>query len=183
MSKQRLQSSMEYLMTYGWAFAIILVVLAALYFSGLFTPATLPNACTPNSGYICSSPSLHSGTISVIIGQELGPSWAATNILWVPTGVQVPPSPPSGAPGICPNSPAVTALNVNTIGGGILCPNPLNGVSTLTSGQTLTIMYTSAGTPPTPGYSVSGVLEVYYQTVSGGPWYQDRLGILTLKAA
>ncbi len=34
----RLQSAMEYLMTYGWAILIIAIVLAALFSLGVFNP-------------------------------------------------------------------------------------------------------------------------------------------------
>ncbi|MCS7135392.1 MAG: hypothetical protein N3E38_01165 [Candidatus Aenigmarchaeota archaeon] len=48
--KRKAQSAMEYLMTYGWAILIIVVVIAALYAMGVFkTRSTVP--CSPCFGY------------------------------------------------------------------------------------------------------------------------------------
>jgi len=38
--KKKAQSAMEYLMTYGWAILIVIIVAAALYALGIFNPAT-----------------------------------------------------------------------------------------------------------------------------------------------
>jgi len=45
--KNKAQTAMEYLMTYGWAILIIIVVIAALYAMGVFTTpgGTIP--CSP----------------------------------------------------------------------------------------------------------------------------------------
>jgi hypothetical protein len=40
MSMKKAQSAMEYLMTYGWAILIVIIVAAALYALGIFNPAT-----------------------------------------------------------------------------------------------------------------------------------------------
>ena len=45
----RLQSAMEYLMTYGWAILIIAVVLGALFSLGIFNPAFLAPKVQPGS--------------------------------------------------------------------------------------------------------------------------------------
>ena len=50
MSKDfKLQSAMEYLMTYGWAILIIAVVLGALFSLGIFNPAFLAPKVQPGS--------------------------------------------------------------------------------------------------------------------------------------
>ncbi len=54
--KLRMQSAMEYLITYGWAILIIVVVLGALYAFGVFSPSnfsprTQPGACYVNRPY------------------------------------------------------------------------------------------------------------------------------------
>ena len=68
------QSAMEYLMTYGWAIIVILVVLAVLYTIGVFTPgATLGNSCSGNFKFTCSYALLSTnGTISFDFGQNTG---------------------------------------------------------------------------------------------------------------
>ena len=65
---------MEYLMTYGWAIIVILVVLAVLYTLGIFTPgATLGNQCSGNFKFTCSSAVLSTnGSLSFDFGQNTG---------------------------------------------------------------------------------------------------------------
>ncbi len=51
--KLKAQSAMEYLMTYGWAILIVIIVAAALYALGIFNPATFTGQRTtgfPNIG-------------------------------------------------------------------------------------------------------------------------------------
>ncbi len=70
--KFRLQSAMEYLMTYGWAILIIAVVLGVLYYLGIFNgAASLGTACIPVAGYLCQTPSMSSnGLLSFTLGQN-----------------------------------------------------------------------------------------------------------------
>lgn len=49
LSRHKLQSAMEYLMTYGWAILIIAVVLGAIYSLGLFNGANLGPKSQPGS--------------------------------------------------------------------------------------------------------------------------------------
>jgi len=46
------QAAMEYLMTYGWAILIIVIVLGALLYLGVFTPPT-PDVCQFAPGFLC----------------------------------------------------------------------------------------------------------------------------------
>jgi len=70
----RAQSAMEYLMTYGWAIIVILVVLAALYLLGIFTPGKiLGNQCNVQFRYSCTDLVLATnGTASFLLGQNTG---------------------------------------------------------------------------------------------------------------
>lgn len=45
--RNKAQSAMEYLMTYGWAILIVIVVIAALYLMGVFTPKSPGGTCSP----------------------------------------------------------------------------------------------------------------------------------------
>lgn len=45
--KNKAQTAMEYLMTYGWAILIVIVVIAALYAMGVFTPQAAGGTCSP----------------------------------------------------------------------------------------------------------------------------------------
>ncbi|VVB77206.1 Uncharacterised protein [uncultured archaeon] len=52
----KLQSSIEYLMTYGWALIIIAIALAALYTLGVFNPPSLANpVCLLPAGLSCAN--------------------------------------------------------------------------------------------------------------------------------
>ena len=81
------QSAMEYLMTYGWAILIISVVLASLFSLGVFNSGTsLSTACIAFAGYTCSAPLLHTGTLSVTVGQATGYAWSNTVFYYDATG-------------------------------------------------------------------------------------------------
>ena len=47
--KKKGQSAMEYLMTYGWALLVVMIVLGVLFYLGVFTPKTT-SACTFDAG-------------------------------------------------------------------------------------------------------------------------------------
>ena len=47
--RYRLQSAMEYLMTYGWAILVIAVVLGVLYSLGIFNPSNFAPKAQPGS--------------------------------------------------------------------------------------------------------------------------------------
>ena len=67
---KKLQSAMEYLMTYGWAILIIAVVIGVLYALGIFNGSGfLGSFCTAQTGYFCANPilSTNSPTLNVTI--------------------------------------------------------------------------------------------------------------------
>ncbi len=87
--KVRLQSAMEYLMTYGWAILIIAVVLGALYSLGIFSSATFaPQGCIVQPGFECQNPILttSTGLLTLTFGQSAGSTWSSANIIFVPYG-------------------------------------------------------------------------------------------------
>ncbi len=54
----KLQSAMEYLMTYGWAILIIAIVLIALFSLGVFSSNNLGTSCISESGFLCTNMTL-----------------------------------------------------------------------------------------------------------------------------
>lgn len=68
------QSAMEYLMTYGWAILVIIIVIAVLFYIGVLNPRNVtPTACTFPPGISCASYKLDiNNTLSLRIGQSLG---------------------------------------------------------------------------------------------------------------
>ena len=66
------QTAMEYLMTYGWAILIIMVVLAVLFYLGVLSPQ-VPSQCTFPAGITCVTYKLMTnGTLRLDIGQGTG---------------------------------------------------------------------------------------------------------------
>jgi hypothetical protein len=77
MKMKRGQAAMEFLMTYGWAILIMLVVIAVLFYLGIFSPNTnVPKSCTLPAGLSCYEYIIsESGTDAVLtldLGQALG---------------------------------------------------------------------------------------------------------------
>ena len=145
-SVRRAQSAMEYLMTYGWAILIIAVVLASLFSLGVFSAGgSLGTACIAGSGFLCSSPLLHSNTLTVTVGQATGASWSAANVVLVPPTVT----------GGC----LVAGALSNSISGGLasgastsISFNPVNSILPATGAiggtgsATIWVDYTAGGT-------------------------------------
>ena len=72
MPAEKLQSAMEYLMTYGWAILIIAVVLGVLYQLGVFGSgqSVVAPGCIVSPGYICGNPVLNTtGYLGFTFGQ------------------------------------------------------------------------------------------------------------------
>ena len=55
------QAAMEFLMTYGWAILIVLVVTAALFFLGVFNPRTT-NFCIATAPFTCTDVKFQAST-------------------------------------------------------------------------------------------------------------------------
>ena len=71
------QSAMEYLMTYGWAILVIIIVIAVLFYIGVLNPRNVtPSSCTFPPGISCASYKLHAtdGEFELSLGQATGQS-------------------------------------------------------------------------------------------------------------
>ncbi len=70
----RAQSSMEYLMTYGWAILVIAIIVSILFALGLFGGSIggVSNSCIPQPGFTCTNPVYGPNGISFSIGQNSG---------------------------------------------------------------------------------------------------------------
>jgi uncharacterized protein (UPF0333 family) len=66
--KKKGQAAMEYLMTYGWAILIVIIVVAALWAMGVFT-VTSPVACSPCLSYFAFR-DYQGGTLLIVNGPE-----------------------------------------------------------------------------------------------------------------
>ena len=166
MANMKLQSAMEYLMTYGWAILIIAVVMVALFSLGILGGNPLGTSCLAQSGYICQNPLLHSTTFNAVLGQATGNAWVGVNLIWVPQGVTVP-----AAGAFCPASAS------NTVAAGLSCVS----VGNLNTGQTTSATFVFSSAANT-GTTYSGTVWAMYQIGSSGTWYEAQLATVTLKA-
>ena len=183
--RQKAQSAMEYLMTYGWAILIIAVVLGALFSLGVFNGKNLlGSACVAESGFYCQNAVYHHGTVGttagagnvmVQIGQNTGTSWTSAMIVFIPQGT---PTGTSGVPG--------TANTFDSFGTapGAWANNTLV-TSGLGSGQQINILLPVNGTGPTVSLgssTASGTIWAEYctQGTIGGSCTAQYAEIATL---
>ena len=160
----KLQSAMEYLMTYGWALLIISVVIIALVSIGVFNGSLLGNQCTATSGFTCDiqSYSASSGNLLVTIGQDTGTPWVTANIIFVNT---------------------TSASNAQS---GVFTPQMLETSNTLVNGlpsETQVQVSVPIAAPSTVriGSGITGTLWAQY-TVGGGSGSLNEVEIATISA-
>jgi hypothetical protein len=85
MHNKKAQTAMEFLITYGWAILVVLIVLAALFILGIFNPR-VSNTCCSNTciPFVCSDVKVIGTTLSLVLGAtgsfSSGPSIAATGV-------------------------------------------------------------------------------------------------------
>jgi len=81
MMKKRAQAAMEFLMTYGWAILVVLIVIGALAYFGVLNPQNLlPEKCTLPVGLSCdehvvkssSTSGANDGSINLIVTNGIG---------------------------------------------------------------------------------------------------------------
>ncbi|MFH1399821.1 MAG: hypothetical protein ABIG95_06980 [Candidatus Woesearchaeota archaeon] len=66
--KRKAQAAMEFLMTYGWAILVVLVVIGALAYFGVLNPQRLlPPRCTFPTGLTCRDYVVHENSSNMII--------------------------------------------------------------------------------------------------------------------
>jgi hypothetical protein len=78
----RVQSAMEYLMTYGWSILIIAIALVTLFQLGYFnTNKFSPSACLSQAGFLCTNLILNStGNLTLTIGNNQGENLIITGV-------------------------------------------------------------------------------------------------------
>lgn len=76
----KLQSAIEYLMTYGWAILIIAVILLLLFNLGVFTAKPGAGSCVANSGFLCGNPVLATNGLLTAKFGEFGQNIEITGI-------------------------------------------------------------------------------------------------------
>jgi hypothetical protein len=126
-SSMKLQSAMEYLMTYGWAILIIAIVLLTLNFLGVFNPQTYAVKAQPGSCSVNRPGGPNTTTGISLVGQcgSFAPKFA----------IYYSPSNPYATIGIPSLTPVLAAQNTITITAwidpsipqSVSCSNPTTG--------------------------------------------------------
>ena len=92
---KKAQAAMEFLMTYGWAILVVLIVLAALFYLGIFTPKT-PNICIVGAPLTCADVKAEDANNKVTLVLASSGTQSATLekiILFAPINTWCQPSP------------------------------------------------------------------------------------------
>ncbi len=77
--ENRGQTALEYLITYGWAILVILIVLAVLWYYGIFNPATWAGAQVVSStSFQVLDSKMTNSTLSFSVGNKVGSSVTIT---------------------------------------------------------------------------------------------------------
>ncbi|MEM0143252.1 MAG: LamG-like jellyroll fold domain-containing protein [Candidatus Parvarchaeum sp.] len=150
--KKKAQSALEYMMTYGWAILIIVIVAVILYSMGIFNPSSNISAtitgfsATPVSNAICTS----NGVLRLTVGDTTGHRILIKNISATSNGKIEVFTPTST---VDPN-PIITQGNIYTFSISNVCPPAGSHFST-----NVNINYTEPTTAfPNAEYTSSGAV-------------------------
>ena len=76
------QAALEFLTTYGWAFLVILIMIAALSYFGILSPSKLlPNRCNFGSEMGCTDFAIYQNGLQVRLKNNIGDAIAVDSIL------------------------------------------------------------------------------------------------------
>ncbi len=158
---------MEYLMTYGWAILLLVIVIYAILDLGIFNQQQhVPTTCTSLTGYNCGKLvySHSTGNLSVLLTQSTGTPWATTNVYFVPIGT---PS-QGGVPSSIINNPT----NGNYLKSGL--PNGI--------GDTVIVPVSSPLNTPV-GEQQDGALWAAYQLAPNTQTYYIEVATMVITAS
>lgn len=114
MKGKKAQAAMEFLMTYGWAILVVLVVIGALAYFGVLSPGRLlPDRCQLPPGVSCDDFSISGTTLTIILTNGLGQETNFTSFMAN--------SPDGGA--VCTGSTPPSSDGLPSVGPGVITPN------------------------------------------------------------
>ncbi len=129
------QAAMEFLMTYGWAILVVLVVIGALAYFGVLNPQQfLPKKCLFVTGLVCED------------SKFTAPADVGTGQIRINNGLG--------------NDIQVTSLNITSEAGGVMDCEAIIG-ETLSAGQTSTYTLDCTGTGTAGTRFKAGMVFVY----------------------
>jgi len=125
--KRKSQAALEFLMTYGWAILVVLVVIGALAYFGILNPeGLLPSRCTLQVGLLCVDHRITPTEITAVVQNSLG---------YEITGV-------TASAEKCGSAGPVTIANDNKVTFTITCTTPLTSGARYNGN--ISVVYTAA---------------------------------------
>ena len=79
-SNSKGQAALEYMMTYGWAILVVIVVLGALWQMGVFNAPATPPGCSGFSMITPLDTQLQGNTLNVVISNDAGAKLDVRNV-------------------------------------------------------------------------------------------------------
>ena len=122
----RLQSAMEFFMTYGWAILILAVALAILFELGVFNHGFSASTCIPIPGFICKNPIYAANAITFDLGQNTGRDYYGNWIFVVSQGEALNAS---GVPINFTGAPPAYAVQIGSGPDHVLIPGQITNVT------------------------------------------------------
>ncbi len=114
---RKAQSAMEYLMTYGWAILIVIIVAAALYALGVFTPATTTTEARFQTLGASTAHILETGgTFRIKLPNQVGKTISVGSVAVAPTAGGTGCTTNSSGFNIAPGQIVETTVNCTTLG-------------------------------------------------------------------
>ncbi len=147
------QSALEFLMTYGWAILIILVMIAALVYFGVFNPSRLtPERCTAVPGFGCNDYQMVStGAASFLIANAKGDSITLTST----TAFSM-----NSTTGGCINTAVTSTAWASDEVKTVTFPTSCSNVITAARGDKQKVVVTFTYTPKGGSFAKTGSLDV-----------------------
>ncbi len=157
MLQKRGQAALEFLMTYGWAILVVLVVIAALASFGVLNPDSLvPEKCTLVQGISCDDYQVQADQVQLRVSNGLGKTITILEAnAWSPQG-QNPQYNCTATPNADLVNGGSTTLTINQDGAGNGCTIPTD-LSTKAD-FVLTVNYYFADSDPTFNHTITGEL-------------------------
>ena len=160
--EKKAQAAMEFLMTYGWAILIILVILGVLFFLGVFSPKQ-SNTCQATPPIICNDVK---ATDAVADSISFALSASGVDSALVGGVIFTSPSGMTSSTTTIPNSNPATGDTTS-------CTIPTGNSISTTSASTITL--TNCGTTLTNGKRFVGTLNILYRIQGSSIDHKSRV--------
>ncbi len=133
---RKAQAAMEFLMTYGWAILVVLVVIGSLAYFGVLSPSTLlPEKCTFPVSVNCVDHQVKSNYVSIVVINGAGRDMRIRGVNATSEALSGGCSTKSGAISVGDDCPPSTAIGINGCTGGAVLRNGARTTITMMTGS------------------------------------------------